>query len=441
MRKKRLNGEGTISKVKRGDKDYYRYMVTTGYDDLGRQLRKQFYGKTQEEAINKYAEWKKTQAVNSSDLFTFAGAYKDWLFTYKKLEYKKSTFERYYGIYENYISNEINTKKLISNVHSSKLTDPNISSKEKERINNAIEKNKKLAKLHKSNLGNKKLTDIDTKTLQLYFNKLHLSFNKPASTLKSINMRFSSFFKDMVVQGKTVNNPCIGIKYPKDNYTINESEQFILLSKEEQDKLIAASKGDNLELVINLGLRAGMRLGEILALTPKDFDLKNGWININKTLKKVADINNNGERNYSTDIMTPKTKNSIRKVPLAKILIPLIEKQIDINARNKSHLGELYCDHHLLICKEDGNPIDTKLPNRRLKSLLKKAGIDKDLHFHNLRHLFISNCFNKNIDVKTVSGWVGHSDISVTLNIYTKISEEKMQASSDLINSIFDDAL
>ena len=144
MRKKRLNGEGTISKVKRGDKDYYRYMVTTGYDDLGRQLRKQFYGKTQEEAINKYTEWKKTQAVNSSDLFTFAGAYKDWLFTYKKLEYKKSTFERYYGIYENYISNEINTKKLISNVHSSKLTDPNISSKEKERINNAIEKNKQL---------------------------------------------------------------------------------------------------------------------------------------------------------------------------------------------------------------------------------------------------------------------------------------------------------
>ena len=53
MRKKRLNGEGTISKVKRGDKDYYRYMVTTGYDDLGRQLRKQFYGKTQEEAINR----------------------------------------------------------------------------------------------------------------------------------------------------------------------------------------------------------------------------------------------------------------------------------------------------------------------------------------------------------------------------------------------------
>ena len=75
------------------------------------------------------------------------------------------------------------------------------------------------------------------------------------------------------------------------------------------------------------------------------------------------------------------------------------------------------------------------------RALLKKAGIDKDLHFHNLRHLFISNCFNKNIDVKTVSGWVGHSDISVTLNIYTKISEEKMQASSDLINSIFDDAL
>lgn len=34
MRKKRLNGEGTISKVKRGDKDYYRYMVTTGYDNL-----------------------------------------------------------------------------------------------------------------------------------------------------------------------------------------------------------------------------------------------------------------------------------------------------------------------------------------------------------------------------------------------------------------------
>ena len=101
----------------------------------------------------------------------------------------------------------------------------------------------------------------------------------------------------------------------------------------------------------------------------------------------------------------------------------------------------IYCESKLLFCNADGTPLDTKKPNRRLKSYCKKLGLSDKIHFHTLRSIFISNCVNKNVDIKTLMSWVGHADYQTTMNIYARVKQSKLQESSDLVNSIFEGIL
>ena len=87
---------------------------------------------------------------------------------------------------------------------------------------------------------------------------------------------------------------------------------------------------------------------------------------------------------------------------------------------NKIKLGELYFDNNLIFCKDNGDYIDNKKPNRHLKVALKKAGIKTDIHYHSLRHIFITNCLSKDINPRTVMDLVGHTDIKMTMLVYAE---------------------
>ena len=371
--------------------------ITCGYDDNGKQKRKSFYGKTRKETLDKYEAWNKKQSFASDESLTLAGYFHTWLFEFRKMELKASTFERYYGVYENYI---LNNKKL----------------------------------------SNTKLTDITTAQMQIYYNSL-LKNGKTTTNIKNINRYIKTFFEDCVKEGLIVRNPCNNIKFPKNNdIEDEENNQFISLSDEEQKLLIQSIEKDDMELIILIGLTCGMRLGEILALQYTDFDFEEGWININKSIKRVPKIKEDGSREYSLEITKPKTKAGIRKCPLPKALIPKIKATHKKNIENKLK-ADIYCESKLLFCNADGTPLDTKKPNRRLKSYCKKLGLSDKIHFHTLRSIFISNCVNKNVDIKTLMSWVGHADYQTTMNIYARVKQSKLQESSDLVNSIFEGIL
>ena len=97
--------------------------------------------------------------------------------------------------------------------------------------------------------------------------------------------------------------------------------------------------------------------------------------------------------------------------------------------------GDVYFDNKLIFCKEHGEYIDNKQPNRRLKAALKRADIEADINYHSLRHIFITNCISNDINIKTVMDWVGHADINVTMKIYAEINKEKnLKEFNDKIN-------
>lgn len=389
---KRSNGEGSSRWVVRNGIKYWCITISDGYDPLtGDAKRKSFYGKTQAEAKSKYKAYLETVAANS-DNSTLGSFFYDWLWNIKKVEFKDSTFDRLEGIYRNYIKN-----------------------------------NKKLY--------NAKLIDIDPLYLQKVTNKLLETHT--LSQVRNLNRAIGNCFKYAVSISKVKINPVTSIIYPKNHNVVDEKKDYI--SEEQQKKLVNIIKGDALEGVILLGLTCGMRLGEILALTVNDIDFDNRIIKINKSVKHCWNgaYSKDNKRIYENKVTIPKTKKSIREVPFPASLVPILKNYITKNKEKKLKYGEMYFDNNLIFCKENGDYLDDKQPNRRLKSALKKAGIDSDLHFHSLRHIFITNCISKDINIKTVMDWAGHTDISITMNIYAEVNKDKNLKEYEKINEMF----
>ena len=119
------------------------------------------------------------------------------------------------------------------------------------------------------------------------------------------------------------------------------------------------------------------------------------------------------------------------------MLVPILKGIIKKNKENKLKYGDIYFDNKLIFCKEHGEYIDNKQPNRRLKAALKRADIEADINYHSLRHIFITNCISNDINIKTVMDWVGHADINVTMKIYAEINKEKNLKEYEKINSMF----
>lgn len=390
---KRSNGEGSSGWITKNGQKYWRIIITTGYDPLtGKQKRKDIYGKTQKEAKAKLKEYEDNFA-SRSDNSTLGNFYYDWLWNIKRPSLKDSTFEKWEGIYRNYI------------------------------------------KANKG-LNDAKLTDIDTLVLQKITTALLKKHT--VSQIKTMNSCLGNCFKYAKSINKIKYNPVEGLVYPKNHDVVEDKENYI--SEDDQKHLITALEGNELQGIILLGLMCGVRLGEAMALQTKDIDFNHMNIKIKKSVKYVwtGERDKEGKKIYENKVTIPKTKTSIREVPLPGILKPIIKGLIKKNMENKLKYGELYYDNNLIFCKENGDYLDNKKPNRHLKAALKKAGIKSDIHYHSLRHIFITNCLSKDINPRTVMDWVGHTDIKMTMLVYAEINKEKNKKEYEKINCMFD---
>lgn len=177
----------------------------------------------------------------------------------------------------------------------------------------------------------------------------------------------------------------------------------------------------------NLGvyicLSAGMRIGEICALTWEDIDTDNGIISVNRTIQRIYVIED-GIRRTELILDTPKTKNSIREIPISKDLLRILKPFKKI------------VNPSFFVLTNDAKPTEPRTYRSYYKNLMKELKMP-ELKFHGLRHSFATRCIESNCDYKTVSVLLGHSNISTTLNLYVHPNmEQKKKAIEQMFKAL-----
>lgn len=385
---KKANGEGSINKY--GNR--WRATLTLGRDDDGKLVRRQFYGKTKTEALNKMNDYKSKQTfglIPVDEKITLQEWINIWLTQYKINDSRPATLERYYGIYKNYIKN--------------------------------------------SEIGVIKLKDLKASNLQAFYNGLIKNKNKSANTIKSLHKVLKAGINQAQKEQYIILNPCNYVTLPK----VEERQEVQTFSIEEQKLFLAFLYNEKYRLrtLFKLDLGTGLRLGEIIALRWSDIDFNSNQIKISKTFKRVSKLDTSNGNKTEIIEQAPKTKYSARTIPIPTSLIFELKEHKKRQLEEKFKARDAYTDNNLVFANELGEPIDARNLSRSYQRVLKRANIPYR-KFHALRHTFATRLFEKGVPLKTIQKLLGHSRLEITANIYTHVHIEEELKAVELLNDI-----
>ena len=278
----------------------------------------------------------------------------------------------------------------------------------------------------KPRLGNKKMTSITTADIQRLYTKLRKEgrvhehpehgHQLSANTVRRIHTMLHRAMADAVRAHVIPRNPADGVTLPK----ADRSAKRVLTDKE-LDNFMETIKGDPLwHDFFYTELTTGLRRGEICGLMWSDFDERSGTLNVSRTLHKEK-----GGRLVAGDT---KTYAGTRKIVLPPSTAELLR------ARKKKSFSP-WIFHDPLRPEA---PINPDSAYRQLKKLLADAGLP-NIPFHNLRHTFATRALASGVDAKTLSGILGHTDASFTLNTYTHVTTDMQKQASVIVGNFMED--
>ncbi|MCD7946926.1 MAG: site-specific integrase [Oscillospiraceae bacterium] len=192
---------------------------------------------------------------------------------------------------------------------------------------------------------------------------------------------------------------------------------------EQAKELLQATQDEPIRPAIMLGLFLGLRRSEVLGLRWQDVDFKSDTVKIRNTVVKMKTLIEHEKTKSSA------SKRDLHLMPeLKKYLVALKAQQ----AEYKRLMGQGYHDNGHVCVWQDGTAFLPDYISHRFTALLKKCDLPP-IRFHELRHTAGSILIDKGISAKQVQEYLGHEQISTTLDIYTHLTTEgKKQAASVL---------
>ena len=297
-----------------------------------------------------------------------------------------------------------------------------ISLKQGVRYNTKVGYNFVLNLIKKEDFGYRQIRDIKVSDAQKWIMKLH-SDGKGYSTITSVRGVVKPAFQMAYNEDIIRKNP---FDFKLVDIVPNDSQKRIAMTDEQQKIWMDFIREDKTyckyydEFVVLLG--TGMRVSEFCGLTKSDLDFENRRIRVDHQLVR--------ERGGKYYVEKTKTECGIRFIPMTDDVYQSL-KNILANCRKMK--TEIIVDGYsgfILIDKDCHPKVALHIENemRWAMKKYKKLHPEQPLpHItpHVFRHTFCTNMANKGMDIKTLQYLMGHSDVGVTLNVYTHASYDR----------------
>ena len=277
-------------------------------------------------------------------------------------------------------------------------------------------------------LGQKKLTQITPADLRKLYDTLKQhgrvhprpgqSRGLSTTTVHGIHTTLHHALKSAVDQRLLPHNPADHVEPPKVSH-----KPMKILNDEQLDAFLSAVEQDPIwKDFFYTELTTGLRLGEICGLMWSDFDPRKGTLSVNRTIHKEK-----GGRLVTGDT---KTYAGTRKIVLPDSTAELLR------CRKKNSYSVWIFPNPI----KPEAPMNPSTAYHQLKKLLEENG-PPDLRFHDLRHTFATYALANGVDPKTLSGILGHTKASFTVDTYTHTTTDMHKKAAEIVGGFLTDYL
>jgi len=380
-KEKHANGEGSVY-FRESDKKWVGSITHNG-------KRKVFYGKTKKEVRDK-----KNNALHDQQQGTLPTTSKQtvaqfldhWLENTQKASVRPRTYERYEEVIRLHINPAIGRYQL------QKLTAQHIETFYTEKLKKGL----------------------SPRTVNTFHNILHKALDK-AKKLRLVAENVTEL----------VDRPRV------------EETEINPLSLEQIKVLLAVAQGHPMEALLTLALATGMRRGELLGLKWKDIDFEKGTLQVRRIMSRVPSKLKTEERRGYVEAAT-KTKRSRRSIVIVPFALEALRRHQEHQQVAKEKATR-WVENDLVFRTSVGTPLH---PDNNIfvpfKELLKEAKLP-NIRFHDLRHSAATLLLSEGVHPKIVQEILGHSNINITLNVYSHVLPGMQQGAMDKMNSAFED--
>ena len=381
MAKKRPNGDGTIRKRTDGR---WEGRVIIGHKEDGKPIIKTVTSKTQKELVSKMHRVQNDYDgvnLNEKSDMKMEDWCKAWLRDYAEPNLRPSTYQGYKSVIYIHIIPELGNKpvRFISSADINKFY-----------IN--LKRNGR--KQYRKQKG-KGLSDATVYGAHLVLHEM---------------LEFAVRARMIAV------NPCDGAFVPKCNYAPKK-----ILSEGQLETFMKAISQEPLWYeFFYTEITTGLRRGEICGLKWEDIDFVSSKMHIRRNVTRLT-------KNECV-IGETKTATGMRDILLPPSTLHMLKAR-----RERSSSKWIFPSFF-----DNNVPIAPNLVYKKLKGILQKADLP-DIRFHDLRHTFATHALANGVDAKTLSGILGHTNASFTLDTYTHVTSDMHKQARDIVGEFMND--
>ncbi len=318
-------------------------------------------------------------------------------------------------------------------------------------------------------IGHIKLAKIQPRNLNTLYNIL-LKERKDgraggysSKTIRHIHNTISAIFTVAIRWNVVLDNPCDRVEPPKavqgktvKHFTLEQAEAFlgtlnsgVTIQKKAHDRIDDTGKSYHVDaysehkdiqtqfkVFFNLALFCGLRRGELIALEWSDFDFEQNTVSISKSTSII-----------DGQLITkpPKTESSNRLISVPASVMSQVKQYRKEQLEYRMSIGTAWEGDNYLFTQLNGRQMYPSTPYGMFKKIIRwhNEAVTKEedklpeIPLHGLRHTSATLLISQNVDIRTVSGRLGHAQTSTTTDIYSHFLQKADEAASNTLENLF----